>query len=148
MSGKPLATNAVAAAAVAFRAPEDFSVVSFAKDSVVVKSQDGPAAVETVVDGVLSLRGHGTTDLAGALARPASSWPARTPGARSRAAVGLPGHRAGRRGGGRRGPRRAGHRRPRRRRRRRRGAGRSGRRHDDDGQRSGAAADALSRVLA
>lgn len=67
MGGRPLATSAVAAAAVAFRAPEDFSVVSFARDSVVVKSQDGAAAVESVVDGVLSLRGHGTTDLAGAL---------------------------------------------------------------------------------
>ena len=68
MGGRPLATNAVAAAAVAFRAPDDFSVVSFAKDSVVVKSQDVPTPVETVVDGVLALRGHGTTDLAGALA--------------------------------------------------------------------------------
>ena len=68
MSGKPLATNAVAAAAVAFRSPDDFSVVSFAKDSVVVKSQDVSAAVEAVVDGVLALRGHGTTDLAAALA--------------------------------------------------------------------------------
>jgi Mg-chelatase subunit ChlD len=68
MGGRPLATSAVAAAAVAFRAPDDFSVVSFAKDSVVVKSQDGTTPVETVVDGVLALRGHGTTDLAGALA--------------------------------------------------------------------------------
>jgi len=67
MGGRPLATSAVAAAAVAFRAPDDFSVISFAKDSVVVKSQDGSTPVETVVDGVLSLRGHGTTDLAGAL---------------------------------------------------------------------------------
>jgi hypothetical protein len=68
MGGKPLATNAVAAAAVAFRSPDDFSVVSFAKDSVVVKSQDGSTTVEAVVDGVLALRGHGTTDLAAALA--------------------------------------------------------------------------------
>jgi hypothetical protein len=68
MGGKPLATNAVAAAAVAFRSPDDFSVVSFAKDSVVVKSQDGSTTVEAVVDGVLALRGHGTTDLASALA--------------------------------------------------------------------------------
>ena len=66
-TGRPLATNAVAAAAVAFRSPDDFSVVSFAKDAVVVKSQDQPASTETVVDGVLALRGHGTTDLAGAL---------------------------------------------------------------------------------
>ena len=67
MGGRPLATGAVTAAAVAFRAPDDFSVVSFAKDSVVVKSQDGATPVDTVVDGVLALRGHGTTDLAGAL---------------------------------------------------------------------------------
>ncbi len=68
MSGRPLATSAVAAAAVAFRAPDDFSVVSFARDSVVVKSQDVVTPVERVVDGVLALRGHGTTDLASALA--------------------------------------------------------------------------------
>jgi hypothetical protein len=67
MGGRPLATNAVAAAAVAFRSPDDFSVVSFAKDAVVVKSQDGATPVEAIVDGVLALRGHGTTDLAGAL---------------------------------------------------------------------------------
>jgi Mg-chelatase subunit ChlD len=67
MGGRPLATSAVAAAAVAFRSPEDFSVISFAKDSVVVKSQDGTTPVEAIVDGVLSLKGHGTTDLAGAL---------------------------------------------------------------------------------
>jgi hypothetical protein len=67
MGGKPLATSAVTAAAVAFRAPDDFSVVSFSRGSVVVKAQDVPAPVERVVDGVLALRGHGTTDLAGAL---------------------------------------------------------------------------------
>ncbi len=67
MGGQPLATSAVAAAAVAYRAPEDFSVVSFAKESVVVKAQDAVLPVELVVDGVLALRGHGTTDLAGAL---------------------------------------------------------------------------------
>jgi Mg-chelatase subunit ChlD len=67
MSGRPLATSAVAAAAVAFRAPDDYSVVSFARDAVVVKSQDVVVPAATVVDGVLALRGHGTTDLAGAL---------------------------------------------------------------------------------
>jgi Mg-chelatase subunit ChlD len=67
MSGRPLATSAVAAAAVAFRAPDDFSVVSFARDAVVVKSQDVVVPAATVVNGVLALRGHGTTDLAGAL---------------------------------------------------------------------------------
>lgn len=67
MSGKPLATSAVTAAAVAFRSPDDFSVVSFARESVVVKSQDVATPLEAVVDGVLALRGHGTTDLAAAL---------------------------------------------------------------------------------
>ena len=55
------------AAAVAFRAPDDYSVVSFARDSVVVKAQDAVGPAEAVVDGVLALRGHGTTDLAAAL---------------------------------------------------------------------------------
>ncbi len=67
MGGAPLATSAVTAAAVALRATEDFSVISFAKESVVVKPQDVVVPAEIVVDGVLSLRGHGTTDLAGAL---------------------------------------------------------------------------------
>ncbi|CAN5691378.1 hypothetical protein BH18ACT2_BH18ACT2_14030 [soil metagenome] len=67
MGGAPLATSAVTAAAVALRAPDDFSVVSFAKEAVVVKAQDVVVPAEVVVDGVLALRGHGTTDLAGAL---------------------------------------------------------------------------------
>jgi Mg-chelatase subunit ChlD len=67
MSGRPLATSAVAAAAVGFRAPDDFSVVSFARDAVVVKGQDSIVPTDVVVDGVLALRGHGTTDLAAAL---------------------------------------------------------------------------------
>ncbi len=67
MGGRPLATNAVAAAAVAFRSPADFSVIAFAKDSIVVRSQDGAHDVDTVVDRVLTLRGRGTTDLAAAL---------------------------------------------------------------------------------
>jgi Mg-chelatase subunit ChlD len=67
MVGKPLATNAVAAAAVAHRARGDFSVVSFAKDGIAVKSQDAEVPVERVVDQVLALRGRGSTNLAGAL---------------------------------------------------------------------------------
>ena len=66
MSGKPLATNAVAAAAVAQRS-EDFSVISFAKDGLSIKSQDVTMEVELVVDRILSLRGRGSTDVAGAL---------------------------------------------------------------------------------
>lgn len=67
MVGKPLATNAVAAAAVAYRAGDDFSVVAFAKDGVALKSQDGAKPVEQIVDDVLTLRGRGSTDIAGAL---------------------------------------------------------------------------------
>lgn len=67
MGGKPLATSAVAAAAVAWRAPEDYSVLAFAKDVVVAKSQDVYKDSDQVVEAVLSLRGFGTTDVAGAL---------------------------------------------------------------------------------
>lgn len=67
MGGKPLATSAVAAAAVAWRAPVDYSVLAFGKDVVVAKSQDVTKSGEQVVNDVLSLRGFGTTDLAGAL---------------------------------------------------------------------------------
>lgn len=67
MTGGPLATNAVAAAAVAWRNPDDFSVVSFARRAIVVKPQDALRPVDDVVDAVLALRGVGTTDLAGAL---------------------------------------------------------------------------------
>jgi len=67
MGGKPLATAALAAAAVANREPEDYSVVMFSNESVVVKSQDAHRPPADVIDRVLSLRGFGTTDLAGAL---------------------------------------------------------------------------------
>jgi Mg-chelatase subunit ChlD len=67
MGGKPLATAAIAAAAVALRSPASYSVLAFAKDVVAVKSQGGDKSSERVVTDVLSLRGHGTTDLAGAL---------------------------------------------------------------------------------
>jgi Mg-chelatase subunit ChlD len=67
MGGKPLATSAVAAAAVAWRAPDDYSVLTFAKEVIAAKSQDVPRPAESVVDAVLALRGFGTTDLAGAL---------------------------------------------------------------------------------
>ncbi|MEY4173518.1 MAG: hypothetical protein RI900_683 [Actinomycetota bacterium] len=67
MGGKPLATAAVAAAAVASRSPEDYSVLAFGKDVVVAKGQTTPKPSDLVVNDVLSLRGWGTTDLAGAL---------------------------------------------------------------------------------
>lgn len=67
MTGRPLATAAVAAAAVATRAVSDYSVVAFAADAIVAKSQDVPKSTEAVVTDVLTLRGFGTTDLALAL---------------------------------------------------------------------------------
>jgi hypothetical protein len=68
MGGEPLATNAVAAAAVAWCSPGDYSVMAFAKDVVAAKSQDAAKSNEAVVDAVLALRGFGTTNVAGALA--------------------------------------------------------------------------------
>lgn len=67
MGGKPLATAAIAAAAVAMRNSSSYSVIAFGKDVVAVKSQSTDKPSERVVTDVLSLRGHGTTDLAGAL---------------------------------------------------------------------------------
>ncbi|MCE9622297.1 MAG: VWA domain-containing protein [Actinomycetia bacterium] len=67
MGGKPLATAALAAAAVASLAPSDFSVLAFGHEVVVAKSQQSLKASDVLVNDVLSLRGHGTTDLAGAL---------------------------------------------------------------------------------
>ncbi|WP_394933909.1 VWA domain-containing protein [uncultured Ilumatobacter sp.] len=68
MGGEPLATSAVTAASVAWRSPDDYSVLSFGKEVVAAKSQDAHKSNESVVDAVLALRGFGTTDVAGALA--------------------------------------------------------------------------------
>jgi Mg-chelatase subunit ChlD len=67
MGGKPLATSAVAAASVAWRAPADYSVLAFGNDVVAAKSHDIDKPSERVVNDVLALRGFGTTNLAGAL---------------------------------------------------------------------------------
>lgn len=67
MGGQPLATSAMAAAAMASRQPLDYSVLAFGRDVVVAKSQDAPKPPERVVTDVLALRGFGTTDVAGAL---------------------------------------------------------------------------------
>ena len=67
MGGKPLATSALAAAAVALREPDDYSVLAFGRDVIVAKSQDVRRPGVDVVNSVLTLRGFGTTDLAGAL---------------------------------------------------------------------------------
>lgn len=68
MQGRPLATSAVAAAAAALRGHgQDYSVIAFAGDGLALKAQDAVVPVERVVDRILTLRGRGTTDLAGAL---------------------------------------------------------------------------------
>lgn len=82
MSGAPLATNAIAAAAVALRSPHEYSVVAFAGDVSVVKPHLATVDADEVVADVLRLRGSGTTDVAAALRE---------------AAVQLAGSRAGRR---------------------------------------------------
>jgi uncharacterized protein with von Willebrand factor type A (vWA) domain len=67
MGGAPLATSAVAAAAIATREPTDYSVLAFSRDVVVAKSQDSHKPGNEVVNSVLTLRGFGTTDIAQAL---------------------------------------------------------------------------------
>jgi Mg-chelatase subunit ChlD len=52
---------------VAWRSPDDYSVIAFGKDVVVAKSQDVMKSGSLVVNDVLALRGFGTTDVAGAL---------------------------------------------------------------------------------
>lgn len=77
MGGEPLAAAAVAAAAVAWRAPSDHSVLAFSSQVVVAKAQDATRPPERVVEDLLVLRGHGTTDVALAL-RTASAQLARS----------------------------------------------------------------------
>jgi Mg-chelatase subunit ChlD len=71
MHGEALATAALAAAAVACRAPVEHAVLSFAATVDVIRDIAEPPAGDDpgaqVVDAVLGLRGHGTTDLAAAL---------------------------------------------------------------------------------
>jgi VWA domain containing CoxE-like protein len=81
MGGAPLATSAVSAAAVAWRAGRDYSVIAFSNDAVVAKTQESDKPAERVITDVLSLRGHGTTDVALAL-RAAGEQLARSTAAR------------------------------------------------------------------
>lgn len=67
MGGAPLATAAVAAAAAAQRAPGDHSVLAFSNEVLVITTQLGSRPSADVVDTLLSLRGHGTTDIDAAL---------------------------------------------------------------------------------
>jgi Mg-chelatase subunit ChlD len=67
MHGGPLATAALAAAAVAARADDQYAVLSFSREVVAVKAMWERRSVDDVIDRVLALRGHGTTDVAKAL---------------------------------------------------------------------------------
>lgn len=67
MGGRPLATAAVGAAAVALRAPRQYAVASFSSTVLVLKPMGERTPPELVVDDVLALRGCGITDVAEAL---------------------------------------------------------------------------------
>lgn len=67
MHGGPLATAALAAAAIAGRADDRYAVLSFSREVVAVKAMWEQRGVDDVIDRVLALRGHGTTDVARAL---------------------------------------------------------------------------------
>lgn len=67
MQGEPLATAAMASAAIAVRADGEFAVLSFARDVIAVKAMWEERSADDVVDRTLALRGRGTTDVAGAL---------------------------------------------------------------------------------
>jgi len=67
MNGERLASAAVAAAAAAQRAPDDYAVIAFSDRVIVVKSQGQHRPTDEVVNDVFRLRGSGPTDLALAL---------------------------------------------------------------------------------
>lgn len=67
MHGRPLATAALAAAAIATRADGEYAVLSFGRDVVAPKAMWEARPADEVIDRVLALRGHGTTDVAAAL---------------------------------------------------------------------------------
>jgi len=67
MDGQPAATAALAAAAVAARCPREYAVLSFGRDVVAPKAMWEVRFADDVIDRVLALRAHGTTDVAGAL---------------------------------------------------------------------------------
>jgi len=67
MHGGPLATAALAAAAISARADDQYAVLSFSRGVVAVKAMWEQRSIDDVIDRVLALRGHGTTDVAKAL---------------------------------------------------------------------------------
>lgn len=67
MHGEPVASAAMAAAAVALRAERNRAVLSFGRDVVACTAMWEHHGPDEVLDRVLALQGHGTTDVAGAL---------------------------------------------------------------------------------
>lgn len=63
MNGERLASAALAAAVCSWRAPAEFAVMAFSDRVVSIKELQQTKPPETVVAEVLSLRGHGTTDV-------------------------------------------------------------------------------------
>lgn len=63
MFGERLAAATLAAAAVTLRSPADCSVVAFSQDAVVLASHGVARPTESIVGDLLTLRGHGVTDL-------------------------------------------------------------------------------------
>lgn len=67
MGGPRLVTASLAAAVCAWRAPADFAVAAFSDTVVLLKSMDQTRPADRVVVDALTLKGHGTTDVALAL---------------------------------------------------------------------------------
>ena len=85
MSGHAVALAAVAAAAVVQAASDRLhcGVIAFATDTMVLRDPRDEVPSERVVDDLLSLRGHGTTDLARALRAAATQLEHVPPGGRT-----------------------------------------------------------------
>ncbi len=67
MNGERLAAAALAAAACSYRAPVELAVLTFSDRVIEIKALNEKRDIDAVVGDVLSLRGHGTTDVALAL---------------------------------------------------------------------------------
>jgi magnesium chelatase subunit D len=85
MSGHAVALAAVAAAAVVQAASDRLhcGVIAFATDTMVLRDPRDEVPSERVIDDLLSLRGHGTTDLARALRAAAAQLEHVPPGGRT-----------------------------------------------------------------
>lgn len=67
MHGPKLATAAISAAAASLAKATDCSIIAFSDDAIVLRDAHSHRSIGAVVDDLLSLRGSGTTNLAGAL---------------------------------------------------------------------------------